>query len=444
MKRTQPFFAFLQSTFYPGPPGSVQSPLTGYCGLLAILAAAFALVIFHEHRPAVVEAIWPVHKLLLLLGVFFTMFIVEVFALKTYRRHFDFSRQGSVSGAGWQRICARYLALIVCLIAITCFFLCWTGVFAGFIYFYAFALPFLLILPLPYFWLVERYGRPDGPIDEMLLLGNTLLQLCRALAGRCPLKEALPGLHTDHIQNLARSLLIKCFFIPFMTISCVHWWQTWELECSRSPDALLRAVCTNNIGSVTMALEQLIITLLLAIDVTLALIGYLSSLRLLDTQFKSTEPTAGGWFVALICYPPFNLLLQTFIWSKVYVWPEESFQAHPLAAASAALMIIALMIIYVWATVSFGLRFSNLSNRGIIRHGPYAWVRHPAYISKNIAWWLALIPWLGASPLLVPGLLVINLIYTLRALTEERHLLKDEHYREYAKTVRWRFIPGLI
>ena len=35
-------------------------------------------------------------------------------------------------------------------------------------------------------------------------------------------------------------------------------------------------------------------------------------------------------------------------------------------------------------------------------------------------------------------------IYVLRAITEERHLLMiDNGYREYARQVRWRFIPGV-
>src|SRR3546814_20885855 len=48
--------------------------------------------------------------------------------------------------------------------------------------------------------------------------------------------------------------------------------------------------------------------------------------------------------------------------------------------------LVLLTAIYAWATVAFGLRFSNLTHRGILTHGPYRWTRHPAYLSKNLFW----------------------------------------------------------
>jgi protein-S-isoprenylcysteine O-methyltransferase Ste14 len=102
-----------------------------------------------------------------------------------------------------------------------------------------------------------------------------------------------------------------------------------------------------------------------------------------------------------------------------------------------------LLGIYVWATIVFGMRFSNLTNRGILSRGPYAIVRHPAYISKNLAWWLMSVPfmrdWISTA-----GLISWNLVYLVRAFTEERHLRQDRHYREYCERVRWRFVPGLF
>ncbi len=37
-----------------------------------------------------------------------------------------------------------------------------------------------------------------------------------------------------------------------------------------------------------------------------------------------------------------------------------------------------------------------------------------------------------------------NLLYILRAITEERHLGKFEEYREYIKKVKYRFIPWVV
>ena len=98
-----------------------------------------------------------------------------------------------------------------------------------------------------------------------------------------------------------------------------------------------------------------------------------------------------------------------------------------------------LLSIYTWSTCSFGCRFSNLTNRGIVVDGPYRYVKHPAYLSKNISWWMMAVPFVGhvgwrATLVACLSLLVTNLIYVIRALTEERHLMRDPAYVAY---VHW-------
>jgi protein-S-isoprenylcysteine O-methyltransferase Ste14 len=93
--------------------------------------------------------------------------------------------------------------------------------------------------------------------------------------------------------------------------------------------------------------------------------------------------------------------------------------------------------IYLLATFAFGVRFSNLTHRGILTQGPYRYTKHPAYIAKNISWWLITLPfipyhgWVGAlkSTLALAG---VSTVYFLRARTEERHLSKDPTYVAYA------------
>ena len=105
------------------------------------------------------------------------------------------------------------------------------------------------------------------------------------------------------------------------------------------------------------------------------------------------------------------------------------------------------MSIYCWSTVVFGLRFSNLTNRGIVCAGPYKVLRHPAYASKNLSWWLALICYMVVQGqvlwISVLMLVVINVTYFLRGITEERHLMREEHYKKYCDRVKWRFVPWL-
>ncbi|MCG3776215.1 MAG: hypothetical protein JW395_3067 [Nitrospira sp.] len=88
------------------------------------------------------------------------------------------------------------------------------------------------------------------------------------------------------------------------------------------------------------------------------------------------------------------------------------------------------------------IRFSNLTNCGIITSGPYRWTKHPAYLAKDASWWLINIPFLppdgslatAVKPFVMLGF--VNLIYLLRAKTEERHLSQDPVYREYSEFIR--------
>ena len=104
--------------------------------------------------------------------------------------------------------------------------------------------------------------------------------------------------------------------------------------------------------------------------------------------------------------------------------------------------------IYAWATFAFGIRFSNLTYRGVLTNGPYRFTRHPAYISKNLFWWFSVMPFLVTNSNPVDAirntffLLCVNGIYYWRAKTEETHLLgEDEKYREYHA---WMAKNGLI
>jgi protein-S-isoprenylcysteine O-methyltransferase Ste14 len=103
-----------------------------------------------------------------------------------------------------------------------------------------------------------------------------------------------------------------------------------------------------------------------------------------------------------------------------------------------AIWLVFLTAIYAWATVVFGIRFSNLTYRGVITNGPYRFTRHPAYLTKNLFWWFSVMPFLVTSNSAADAirntffLLVVNAIYYWRARTEEQHLLaEDAKYREY-------------
>ena len=114
---------------------------------------------------------------------------------------------------------------------------------------------------------------------------------------------------------------------------------------------------------------------------------------------------------------------------------------HPALYVAWGTAILACLAIYSLATVSFGLRFSNLTHRGIITSGPYRWTKHPAYIAKCLSFWLISVPFLstiGVGTAIVQVLLLAaaNGLYVARAITEERHLARDPEYRAYQDFIR--------
>lgn len=177
--------------------------------------------------------------------------------------------------------------------------------------------------------------------------------------------------------------------------------------------------------------------IIFAVDCGWALLGYASESRWLGNKTRSVEPTAFGWLVCLACYPPFNGVLGTYL-------PLEN-GPRLIANETGQLWlrgaIVLLFAIYAAATVSFGFKFSNLTNRGIVTRGPYRYVRHPAYLCKCTAWWLEHIPTMTLTKSFFLTLLCG--VYALRAWTEERHLGMDPEYREYKKKTPWVLFPGI-
>lgn len=173
------------------------------------------------------------------------------------------------------------------------------------------------------------------------------------------------------------------------------------------------------------------------IDCSFATFGYMAESRFLGNKTRSVEPTSFGWLVAIACYPPYNSVLGTYFplnnGPRLFVSETADLVLKGL--------IVLLFTIYAAATVAFGFKFSNLTNRGIITGGPYKYVRHPAYATKCAAWWLEHLPTLTIeSAIFLCGTCTV---YGLRAWTEERHLSMDPEYREYKKKVRWKAIPGI-
>jgi len=247
----------------------------------------------------------------------------------------------------------------------------------------------------------------------------------------------------------ALALLLKFFFAPLM----INWCLAHAGDMTGSIAQVIDGWNQGQRGRILFdsSLFWACFQAIMFIDTFLFTIGYIVEIPALRNRIRSVDPTFLGWFVCIACYPPFNGVTAMYLEWQSNDFPQ--FQGDTLHFVANVTLLL-LMAIYSWASVALGFKASNLTNRGIIARGPYSVIRHPAYAAKNLAWWIGAFPTLyvlwstnnlkGLAYALF-SLTCWSLIYGIRAITEERHLLMaDNGYAEYMARVRHRFIPKVI
>ncbi len=278
----------------------------------------------------------------------------------------------------------------------------------------AYVFPVVVVLSVVYFYFFDR--RQKDPQDEYWHIG-------------CLLTGRWQEISWIHVREHFLIWFIKWFFTPIMFCILIDYvkdiyafqWQGW-------PQSFF-------------PLYNLLMDLLYLMDVSFGIIGYILTLRMLDNHIRSTEPTWFGWAVCLACYSPFYAFLYhqgIFQYEDGFEF-QDWFALNPVKLYVFAFLILSGTCLYAMATVAIGYRISNLTYRGIITNGPYRWTKHPAYLGKIVSWWLISIPFLSLEEPLVTlkytlSLMLLSLIFFLRALTEENHL---SNYPEYVKYANW-------
>lgn len=88
------------------------------------------------------------------------------------------------------------------------------------------------------------------------------------------------------------------------------------------------------------------------------------------------------------------------------------------------------------------VRLQTERGQHVVSSGPYYWVRHPGYAGGLLSY-LATPLLLNSYWLFLPVLITVGL-YVLRTSLEDRFLHENlTGYREYAKQVRFRLLPGI-
>lgn len=280
--------------------------------------------------------------------------------------------------------------------------------------------PYLCVAAAPYFaWVDTRQRAPE----------DAYYQAGLAVLGQWT------KLNSATLWQYILGWLVKGFFVPLMFVNVVH-------GVTYVRGAQLEILFTHFVDTFNFSWE-----LMFLIDTALAAVGYALTLRVLDAQIRSTEPTVAGWATALICYEPF----WTFFYGAYFSYNLDEYywghwlQDSPLVYSIWGTAILLLLFLYMLSHTAFGIRFSNLTHRGIITNGLYRYSKHPAYVAKNALWWLVAVPFVvthgvaeAARDCLMLG--VVNLIYYARARTEERHLSWDPIYVQYALAMNERSV----
>ncbi len=282
-----------------------------------------------------------------------------------------------------------------------------------------------LVLSLPYFIFCEKVLGPKRDLYQYV--------------GRYTLLVFFYRVWTRPFLRQAGLLwAVKLFFLPIM-VGSLHYSVVF---------------LTNNLPSQSFSdffkFFDLIWELILAIDVTLAVVGYVCSLRLLNTEVVSTDPTWRGWVATLICYSPFSTVLYgSYLTYEDGLRWGDFFHGHHTAYVVYGSTLLFLHFLYLAASLNFGIRYSNLSHRGILTDGLFRLTKHPAYLFKNIVWWMIGLPFITnqGSGVAIANcflLLCVNAVYWWRARTEEMHLSRDPAYVAYALSMNDRSILAFM
>ena len=404
-------------------PKSVTSIWIGLVGLTGFMVATYLIRIYQidMYTGGVIAGA----------ALAVPIILFELIGLKTFRRPttgLDFGHRHTLNV---KRVLIKLLGLYVTLALVACIYLIIPEYRDGYYWpywrFVKYLAAVIVVGSIPYFFILDMYL--VEPEESYWKVGMIAL-------GRW--KEIDFGGLKSHFLGW----LVKLFFLPLMYV------------------ALCGNISYMNGSPFPMVIQQrnfisfydYMYNFIFTVDLVFVFVGYILTLRIFDSHIRSVEPSFLGWYVALQCYKPFWQALRGNYFaydSNGYYWGSWLFNHHWIYVTWGTVILI-LLSIYSWASVTFGIRFSNLTHRGILTNGPYRFMRHPAYVCKNLSWWMISIPFISHAGVFVAVkscimLLMVNTIYFLRAKTEERHLSNDPVYVRYANVInekgifRWLF-----
>ena len=400
-----------------GPPASANLAWVSLIGFVGFAIAATSLAGRDLPRH--------VYTSLCMIATGAPMMLVDVLINRVHRRDTAGLSWGAEArpGRSFERTLVKYAGLAATLGALAFVYWLapeWSGTkHSDFFNAIDWAWPVLLPVALLYIPFVDAHMRQ--PEDATFLTGALLL-------GKRRWAE-LDAAQRRELREHALGWVIKGFYLPQM-------FDLYVDAATGLSSAPWGSMFTSSVSLVKVGLRASV-----AIDMAFGALGYCATLRLFDAQIRSTNPLAWGWMVTIMMYQPFWSVFSKnfFAYGDREDWHKVLPDIPPLLWTW-AILIVATRAGWAWANSMYGSRFSNLTHRGIITAGPYRWTRHPSYLFKNLSWWLAGLPFLGAASTedaikASLAMLCVNGIYLLRAKAEEHHLSEDPTYVAYANWV---------
>ena len=189
----------------------------------------------------------------------------------------------------------------------------------------------------------------------------------------------------EKLRSHLLSWTIKAYFLPIMVgwlggnldwIAKLHETMQWggtatafhsavaglaslaPLQCLSQGFSHLAAVIASADTASFLNIFDAGLTLIFSLDLCFAALGYVLTLRAIDGQIRSPEPTLLGWMVALICYPPYgDTTINLYVnWSDNFEW-RNWLAGEPGVFFLWGAAILTLETLFALATVSFGYRF---------------------------------------------------------------------------------------
>lgn len=188
-----------------------------------------------------------------------------------------------------------------------------------------------------------------------------------------------------------------------------------------------------------------IVSIIYTFIIAAILPGYLFSSRLFGTHVRNIDQTWFGYVVTFGCYSPFvqGVFSRWFNFHQQGVSPAwntpwvQTLGGYEVLLYICGGLIIFFEVFHYWGEAIFGIRSSNLSNRGIITNGPYVFTKHPVYAAKCFSWFLMWMPFIAGQDVfedlrLTLCFVGVCIIFIMRGWAEEKMLSTDPAFVSYA------------